>query len=184
MVCQFLLYNKVNQLHIYTRSQISSLPHLPPSHPPHPTPARRSQSTELISLCYVAASHQLSILHLVVYVCPCHSLTLSHLTPPPPHILKSILQQVCVFIPIWWLLQCFFCLFVLFCFLMSFRYQTSLNWKHMFLSYRIFSDQYVFKFSYIVTIFFTHCSLHSELPSEMFQSSYYLSLEIALAHVF
>ena len=25
------------------------------------------------------------------HVCPWHSLTLSHLTPPPPHILKSIL---------------------------------------------------------------------------------------------
>ena len=63
-------------------------------------PSRWSQSTELISLCYAAASHQLSVLHLVVYICPCHSLTLSHLTLPPPHILKSILQQVCIFIPV------------------------------------------------------------------------------------
>ena len=42
-------------------------------------------------LCYAVASHQLSTLRLVVYICPCHSLTLSHLTLPPPHILKSIL---------------------------------------------------------------------------------------------
>ena len=38
MVCQFLLYNKVNQLYIYTCLHISSLLHLPPSHPRYPTP--------------------------------------------------------------------------------------------------------------------------------------------------
>ena len=53
-------------------------------------PSRWSQSTELISLCYVAASHQLSILHLVVFISPCHSLTSSQLTLPPPCVLKSI----------------------------------------------------------------------------------------------
>ena len=36
MVCQFLLSNKVNQL--YMCPHISSLLHLPPSHPPYPTP--------------------------------------------------------------------------------------------------------------------------------------------------
>ena len=35
-------------------------------------PSRWSQSTKLISQCYAAASHQLSILHLVVYISPCH----------------------------------------------------------------------------------------------------------------
>ena len=62
-------------------------------------PSRWSQSTELISVCYVAASHWLSILRLVVYICPCHSLTSSQLTLPHPHVLKSILY-VCVFIPV------------------------------------------------------------------------------------
>ena len=38
MVCQFLLYNKVNQLYIYICPHISSFLHLPPSHPPYPTP--------------------------------------------------------------------------------------------------------------------------------------------------
>ena len=42
---------------------------------------------------------QLSILHLVVYICQCYSLTSSQLTLPPPHVLKSILY-VCVFIPV------------------------------------------------------------------------------------
>ena len=50
-------------------------PSLPPS---LSHPSRCSQSTELISLCYATSSHYLSILRFVVYVCPCHSLTLSH----------------------------------------------------------------------------------------------------------
>ena len=62
-------------------------------------PSRWSQNTELISLCYAAASHRLAILYLAVYVCPCHFLTSSQLTLPPPHVLKSILY-ICVFIPV------------------------------------------------------------------------------------
>ena len=46
-------------------------------------PSRWSQSTELISPCDAAASHQLAILHLVVYICQCYSLTSSRLTIPP-----------------------------------------------------------------------------------------------------
>ena len=97
MVCQFLLYNKVNQLYIYIYPHVSSLLCLPPTLPI--PPPRWSQSTQLISLCYAAASHQLSILHLVVYICQCHPLTSSQLTLPPPRVLKSILY-VCVFIPV------------------------------------------------------------------------------------
>ena len=62
-------------------------------------PSRWWQSTELISLCYATASHSLSILHLVVYICQCYSLTSSQLTLPPPHVLKSILY-FCIFIPV------------------------------------------------------------------------------------
>ena len=54
MVCQFLPYNKVNQLYIYIYPHISTLLRLPPT---LPIPSRWSQSTELISLCYAAASH-------------------------------------------------------------------------------------------------------------------------------
>ena len=71
------------------------IPIYPPSWASLP-PSRLSQSTELISLCYAAAS-QLSILHLVVYICPRHSLTSSQLTSPC--VLKSILY-VCIFIPV------------------------------------------------------------------------------------
>ena len=48
-----------------------------------------------------------------MYVCPCHSLTSSQLTLPPPCILKSILY-VCIFIPVLPLgsSEPFFCLFV------------------------------------------------------------------------
>ena len=92
MMCQFLLYNKVNQLYIYIYHRMSSLLLLPPS---LSHLSRWSQSTELIFLCPAAASHQLSILHLVVYISPCHSLTLSQLTLPPPCVLKSILY-ICV----------------------------------------------------------------------------------------
>ena len=96
MVCQFLLCNKVNQLYVYIYPHIPSLLSFPPS---LSHPSRWSQSTELISLCYAAASPQLSILHLVVYICQCHSLTLSQLTLPPPRVLKSILY-ICVFVPV------------------------------------------------------------------------------------
>ena len=97
MLCQFLLYNKMNRIDINIYPHISSLLRLPPPSLSHPS--RWSQSTKMIFLCYVAASHQLAILHLVVYICPCHSLTSSQLTLPPPCVLKSILY-ICVFIPV------------------------------------------------------------------------------------
>ena len=87
-VCQFLLYNKVNQLYIYICSHISSLLHLPPSHPPHPTP-RWSQSTELISLCYAAASYQLSIFYVWQCIYVHATLSLCHSLPFPLPISSS-----------------------------------------------------------------------------------------------
>ena len=74
---------------MYTYNPISppSCVSLPPS---LSHPSRSLKSTELISMCYAAASHQLSILHLVVYICQCYSLTSSQL-PIPPHVLKSVL---------------------------------------------------------------------------------------------
>ena len=84
----------------YTYTYIPISPPSCVSFPPSLShPSRWSQNTELISLCYAAASHWLSILHLVVYICPCHSLTSSQLTLPPLCVLKFILY-VCVFIPV------------------------------------------------------------------------------------
>ena len=60
-------------------------------------PSRSSQSIELISLCYAAASHYLSILHLAVYICQCYSLTSSQL--PLPHCVLKSIRYICVFIP-------------------------------------------------------------------------------------
>ena len=97
VVCQFLLYNKVNQLYIYIYPHIPSLLCLPPTLPIPPLQVVTEHGADL--LCYAAASHQLSILHLVAYICPCHSLNSSQLTLPPPLVLKSILY-VCIFIPV------------------------------------------------------------------------------------
>ena len=70
VLCQFLLYSEMNQLCVYMYPHPlghPSHPPIPPSNPSHPS--RSSQSTELSSLCYTAASHWLSILHMVVYTC-------------------------------------------------------------------------------------------------------------------
>ena len=100
MLCQFLLYNKVNQVYVYINLHIPSLFCLTPTQPISPLFVTSwSQSTELISLCYAAASHQLSILLWVVSICQCYSLTSSQLTLPPPRVLKSIVS-ICVFIPV------------------------------------------------------------------------------------
>ena len=96
MVCQFLLYNKVNQLYVYIYPHISSLLRLPPTLPIPPLQVVTQHRADLPVLC---GCFPLSILHLVVYICPCHSLTSSQLTLPPPRVLKSILY-ICVFIPV------------------------------------------------------------------------------------
>ena len=90
MLCQFLLYNKVNQLYV----NIYPIP-LEPPYDPHIPPLWASQSTELSSLCCTAASHQLAILHTVVYISQCFSpssflilylqFTLASLGPLPFH---------------------------------------------------------------------------------------------------
>ena len=41
---------------------------------PWPCPSRSSPSTKLGSLCYTAASHQLAVLHMVVYICQRYSI--------------------------------------------------------------------------------------------------------------
>ena len=71
--------------HVHTHVPIS-----PPSWASLPSslshPSRSSQSTELISLCYAAASHQPTVLHSVVYICWC----CSHFPPAlPSHPMSS-----------------------------------------------------------------------------------------------
>ena len=84
MLYWFLQYNNMNHNTIYIYiPYLLSLPSppllsLPPCHP-----SRSSQSTRLGILCYTAASHQLSILHVVVYKCQRYFLNSSHPLPPP-----------------------------------------------------------------------------------------------------
>ena len=58
--------------YIYSPSLLS----LPPNSLSHPS--RSSQITRLGFLCYTASSHCLSILHIIVYICQCYFLNLSH----------------------------------------------------------------------------------------------------------
>ena len=64
--------------HIYTHAYNPSLLDLPPKS----NPFRSSWSPELSALCYRAAPHWLSILHMVVYICQCSSLNSSHTLLP------------------------------------------------------------------------------------------------------
>ena len=75
MVCQFQLYNKVNQLFIYIYPHIPSLLHLPPTLPI--PPSRCSQSTELISRAmqllptsYLFYTWQCIYVHTTLSLCP------------------------------------------------------------------------------------------------------------------
>ena len=61
MLSQLLLYNEVNQPHLYVHP-------LPPA-PSHPS--RSSQSTKLSSLCSAETSHLPSIVHKVVIYVSC-----------------------------------------------------------------------------------------------------------------
>ena len=84
MQCQFMLYNKVNQLYVYIYPISWIFP--PTSHP-----SRSPQSTKLSSLRYTAGSHQLSVFHMVVYIYQSLSPNKSHPPfphPPCPHVLS------------------------------------------------------------------------------------------------
>ena len=97
MVCQFLLYNKVNQLYIYIYPYISSLLHLPPTLPIPPLQVVTKHRADLPVLC---GCFPLAIYFTFGSIYK--SMPLSHfvqLTLPPPRVLKSILY-ICVFIPV------------------------------------------------------------------------------------
>ena len=94
-------HDLVTEQHTY----VYSFPLEPSSHSPP-----SFQSTKPSSLCYTAASHKLSILHVVVYICQCYSFNLSSLSPCCVHkyilficISTSALQIVSA-VPLWFLL--------------------------------------------------------------------------------
>ena len=90
---QFLLHNKVNQLHVH----IYPLPHELPSHSPHLT-SRSSQRTRMSSLHKIAVSPQLSISHMVMYIHPRDSLNPS-CSPSPPLSTRLFSTFVSQFLP-------------------------------------------------------------------------------------
>ena len=91
--CVGFCYTTMQISHNYT--YISSFLSLPPLNPSHPS--RSSQSTRLDSLCDIATSHQLSILHDSVYM----PLATSSIPPTlsfPRCVCRSV-PYICVSIP-------------------------------------------------------------------------------------
>ena len=79
----------MNQVYVYICSLLLEPPSLPLIHLTRP-----SQSTRLSSLCCIAGSHQLSIFHMVVYVCQWYFLSPSHSSPNVPTLLFSMSEFV------------------------------------------------------------------------------------------
>ena len=86
--CEQILYHLSHQEISYMYTYIPSILNLRPTPPSHSS--RSSQSIKLSSLCYTAASHQLSVLNMVLYTCQCYStcsflrLSLSVIFPTQP----------------------------------------------------------------------------------------------------
>ena len=81
--CVGFCHNKANQsllyIYIYLSIYLSISPF--PFEPPSPSPfypSRLSQTTRLGSLYYLATSHCLSAFHMIMYICQCYFLNLSH----------------------------------------------------------------------------------------------------------
>ena len=106
MVCQFLLYNKVNQLYIYIYPHISSLLHLPPTLPIPPLQVDTKHRADLPVLCgcfplaiyftFGSVYISMPLSHFVPAYpspSPCpqvHSLRLHLYSCPAPRFLRSI----------------------------------------------------------------------------------------------
>ena len=99
MLCQFLLYNEVNKLYVcvYIYIYISSPPWTTSLPPTQFHPSRSPQSTKLSSLCCIAGSHGLFILHMVI--CICQPNLPVHLTPSFPTRIHMSICYICVSIP-------------------------------------------------------------------------------------
>ena len=75
--CQFLLYNQVNQLYVYTYPLPSWISLSPFTTPPFRSP----QSMEQSSLCSTVGSHQSSVSYIVLYICQSQSIPPSSSSP-------------------------------------------------------------------------------------------------------
>ena len=87
VVCQFLLYNKVNQLYINIYAHISSLLHLPPTLPipPHQVDTKHRADLPVLCGCFPLAIH-------FTFGSVYKSMPLSHFVPAPPS--PSLCPQV------------------------------------------------------------------------------------------
>ena len=82
ILCWILPYNNMNQPQVH----INLPPEPPPYPPPHPMPLGFHRALGQAPFAQRAASHWLSILHMVVYICQCCSLNSSyHLTKVLKH---------------------------------------------------------------------------------------------------
>ena len=85
MLCQFLLYDNMNQSYVY----LHTLSRVPLPYPNSTPLGGSSQSSKLSSLCYTVAAHQLRVSHMVVCICLCYSLN------PSPPFLPPLCPKVC-----------------------------------------------------------------------------------------
>ena len=119
MLCQFLLYNKVNQLYIYIYPHISSLLHLPPTLPIPPLQVVTKHRADLPVLCgcfplaiyftFGSVYMSMTLSHFVpAYpspsLCPqVHSLRLRLYSCPAPRFIRTIyflLDSICICVSI------------------------------------------------------------------------------------
>ena len=102
MICQFLLYNKVNQLYRYIYPHIPSLLHLPPTLPIPPLQVDTKNQADLPVLCgcfplaiFFFFPYQLSILYTSVYTCQSQSPNSAHHHPHPTVVFPPWCPYVC-----------------------------------------------------------------------------------------
>ena len=106
MLCQFQLYNKVNQLYVYTYPHISSLLRLPPTLPIPPLQVVTKHRTDLpvlcscfpLAICFTFGSVYMSMIlfqFVPAYTSPClcpqvHSLCLRFYSCPATRFISTI----------------------------------------------------------------------------------------------
>ena len=94
ILCWLLPCNKMNKSQI----QICPLPpETPPDFPPHPTPLGCHRALGWAPCVGTAAFHQLSILHMVMYIYPCYFFQFVH--PLLPILYPKSVLYVCITIP-------------------------------------------------------------------------------------
>ena len=98
MLCQFLLYYKVNQLYVYIYPHMPSLLHLPPTLPIPPLQVVTKHRVVLPVLMQLLPTSYLFYIWQCIYVNATLSLR-SSLHVPLPHVLKYTLS-VCALIPV------------------------------------------------------------------------------------